>query len=274
MSLTSRVLKSGTIVSAALAVAALGSVAAGVMAQNQPPSARVFGSIRLNGANGPAGAVVTAYGGTALCGTAQGNGLYNASTSVYYVDLDSGQTACSTPGNTISFKINGQAANETVAVPAIAGSAVQLNLTGPATGVPATSTATYQTGWNIVGGPSGTTFSQASGPLYQFPAGATNYVAVPNTQAVSAGQGQWAYFTAPTTVNLTGTTTLPITVTAPAGQYIMIANPSSTQTVTVSGADIVYTFDPTVNNYVVATTLTPGHGAWVFSNAGGPITMQ
>ncbi len=278
MSLTSRVLKSSTVIAAALAIAALGSGAAGVMAQQQPPTARIFGSIKFNGAAPANGAVVTAFSGATLCGTAQGMGLFNANSSFpnqYYVDLDSSQAACSTAGNTISFKVNGQPANETVAVPALPGSAVQLNLTGPGTSTPGTTgTATYQAGYNLVGGPSGTVFSQANGPLYQLPPGASNYVAVPNTQAVSAGQGYFAYFNGPTTVNLTGTTTLPFTITAPAGQYIMIANPSSTQTVTVSGADIVYAFDPTINNYVAVTTLKPGQGAFAFSNAGSAIILQ
>jgi hypothetical protein len=273
MSLTSRVLKSGTLIAAALAVATLLGGAATVMAQASPPSARVFGSITFSGANGTSGAVVTAYSGSTLCGTAVGNGLYNG--TQYFVDLDSSQAACSTPGNTISFKINGQSANETVAVPSIQGSAVQLNLTGPASGGGTTTgTATYAPGWNLVGGPSGTVFSSASNPMYTFQAGATSYTSVPNTQPVNSGQGYWAYFTATTTVNLTGTATLPFTVSVPAGQYIQIANPSPTQTVTVSGADIVYTWDPAANNYAVSTTLKPGQGAWVFSNAGGTITMQ
>ncbi len=274
MSLVSRVFRSSTVITAALAVAALGG-SAGAMAQQQPPTARIFGTIKFNGAAPANGAVVTAFSGTTLCGTSQGIGLFNANTafpSQYYVDIDSSQAACSTAGNTISFKVNGQSANETIAVPALPGSAIQLNLTGPSTAT--TGTATYQAGWNLVGGPTGATFTQANGPLYLLPPGAANYVALPNTQAVSAGQGYWAYFNTATTVNLTGTTTLPATVTAPAGQYIMISNPSPTQTVTVTGADIVYTFDPTINNYTVATTLKPGQGAFAFSNAGGTITLQ
>jgi hypothetical protein len=99
---------------------------------------------------------------------------------------------------------------------------------------------------------------------------------VPNTQPAQAGVGYWAFFNSQTTVTLSGNTTLPFTVTAPAGQYIMIANPSATGTVTVSGADVVYTYDPTnaASPYSAVSTLQPGQGAWVYSAAGGTITMQ
>jgi hypothetical protein len=44
--------------------------------------------------------------------------------------------------------------------------------------------------------------------------------------------------------------------------------------VTISGADTVYTYDPVAGQYIAATTLKPGQGAWVLSNAGGTITLQ
>jgi large repetitive protein len=135
-------------------------------------------------------------------------------------------------------------------------------------------TATYQPGWNLVGGPAGTVFSQALNPLYNFPAGATAYVSVPNTQGVAASQGYWAYFTQTTTVSLSGSSSSSASVSAPAGQYVMIGNPSATQTLTIHGADVIYTFNPATNAYVAATTLAPGQGAWVLSNAGGTITAS
>ena len=48
-------------------------------------------------------------------------------------------------------------------------------------------TVTYQPGWNLVSGPTGTVFSQANGPLYTLPAGASAYVSVPNTTPITGG---------------------------------------------------------------------------------------
>jgi len=284
MSLTRYAIPTAIAVATGFAIAVTGGGAPSVSAQQMPPAARVFGSITFNGTSGPSGAVVTAYSGATLCGTAAGNGLYGAGTpNQYFVDIDSSISACAAAGTTITFKINGQAANETTQVPAIGGSAVSLNLTGPAAGTtPAagTATATYAPGWNIVGGPAGTTFAQALNPLYTFPANnpsAPNYQTVPNTQTLTPGQGYWAYFNSTTTVNLSGTATLLFSISIPAAQYIQIANPTTTN-VTVSGADIVYAYDPTVaasgQPYTAITTLKPGQGAWAYSNAGGTLTLR
>jgi hypothetical protein len=137
---------------------------------------------------------------------------------------------------------------------------------------------TYQPGWNLVGGPSGTAFPQANSSLYTFQAGDTNYETLPNTTGITGGRGYWAYFFAPTAVALSGNgPTLPYTVTAPAGQYIMVGNPSPTQPVTVTGADVVYTFNPATNSYQGgggSATLQPGQSAWVYSTNGGTVTIQ
>jgi PKD repeat protein len=137
---------------------------------------------------------------------------------------------------------------------------------------------TYQTGWNLVGGGTGTTFSQANGPLYTFQAGDTTYESLPNTSGITGGRGYWAYFTAPTTVALSSSgPTLPVTVTLPANQYVMVGNPSQTQTVTVSGASVVWLFDTAGNNYTgggTSASLPPGKGAWVLSTSGGTVTIQ
>jgi PKD repeat protein len=137
---------------------------------------------------------------------------------------------------------------------------------------------TYQVGWNLASGPAGTTFAQADGPLYTYQAGDTSYETVANTTPAAAGHGYWAYFTAPTTMSLAGgSATLPMSITLPAGQYVMVGNPSTTQTVTVSGAEVVYTFNTASNSYSPASgtaTLAPGQGAWVYSSAGGTVTLQ
>jgi len=273
MSLAQRVLKISTVAAAVLSIAAISGSASGVLAQSTPPVARVFGSITFNGSTNLNWATVTAYSGSTTCGTGSPDGRY--------VDIDSSNPACNRVGTVITFKVGSQWANQTFVIPDLPGSAQQVNLTGPAASQPggggaATSSATYSPGWNLAGGPAGTLFSQAAGVLYTFPAGASAYTQVPNTQPAQAGVGYWAFFNSQTTVTLSGNTTLPFTVTAPAGQYIMIANPSATSTVTVSGADVVYTYDPTnaASPYSAVSTLQPGQGAWVYSAAGGTITMQ
>jgi hypothetical protein len=147
--------------------------------------------------------------------------------------------------------------------------------TAPVTAGP---TVTYQPGWNLVGGPTGTVFSQADGPLYTMTAGGTTYTTLPNTSGVTGGDGYWAYFASATTVELSGTgTAMPNTVRLPAGQFVMIGNPSATQTVTVTGADVIYTFNSASNSYTSAgttATLSPGQAAWVYSAEGAMLTIS
>ncbi len=132
----------------------------------------------------------------------------------------------------------------------------------------------YPAGWNIVAGATGQTFPGASGPLYTFQAGDTEYEQLPQGSPIAAGRGYWAFFNAPTNVPLIASSQSSITVTAPAGQFIMVGNPSQTQTMQVRGADVVYLFDPTANNYTASTVLPPGKGAWVYSEAGATITIS
>jgi PKD repeat protein len=133
---------------------------------------------------------------------------------------------------------------------------------------------TYQPGWNIVAGPSGTVVTGNSGPLYTFQAGNTQYQILSSGTPLVAGQGYWAYFTTATTSSLPIVTPQVATVSIPAGQFVMIGNPTDT-TVTISGpADAVDTWDPVANTYRTGvTTLNPGQGAWVFSYSGGTLTL-
>jgi hypothetical protein len=43
--------------------------------------------------------------------------------------------------------------------------------------------------------------------------------------------------------------------------------------VSIQGADIAYTYDP-ASGFSRATQLQPGQGAWVYSAAGGTITLS
>src|SRR5579884_1632258 len=84
-------------------------------AQLAIPAGRVFGSLTMNGVNAPAGSVVDAYAGYAFCGETSSTGLYNG--QQYFLDLDGAVPACATPGNTLTFVVNGAPANEIAYVP-------------------------------------------------------------------------------------------------------------------------------------------------------------
>jgi PKD repeat protein len=133
----------------------------------------------------------------------------------------------------------------------------------PAPGV----SVTYQSGWNLVAAPTGSTIP-SSGPLYTFQNGNTAYQTVQSTQA---GFGYWAFFNSATTVTIPFTGPQTITRALQPGQFIMIGN-SSSSTATVTGADIVYIFSP-ATNYTQTTVLQPGQGAWAMSFNGGNVTI-
>jgi PKD repeat protein len=134
-------------------------------------------------------------------------------------------------------------------------------------------TVTYQPGWNLVSGPAGTVFTGASDPLYSAQSGETQYESIPASTAAGAGRGYWALFNAPTTVTLAGSNVNTASVTASAGQWVMLGNPSATQTLTIHNADLAITYDPVAAGYVVISTLKPGQGAFVISLDGGTITV-
>lgn len=142
------------------------------------------------------------------------------------------------------------------------------NASATITVIPTGISVTYQPGWNLIALPPGAYIPGPLGPLYTFQAGNTDYQVAQNGQS---GLGYWAYFSTPTTAVLPLTLPDSVTLQLPAGQFIMVGNPSS-KTATVSGADIVYTYSPT-DGYQATTTLQPGQGAWVFSYNGGTVTI-
>src|SRR5579875_243718 len=130
----------------------------------------------------------------------------------------------------------------------------------------------YHAGFNIVGVPSGTILSSATA-IYELSADGSSYEAVDPGQPLDGGEGYWAYFATDTTVNIPDGSNAPVSVTAPAGQWQLVGDPSGTQPATVTGADAVYTYDPVAGQYVATTRLLPGQGAWAISLRGGTITI-
>jgi hypothetical protein len=130
---------------------------------------------------------------------------------------------------------------------------------------------TYKAGWNLVGGPDGTVFNAASN-AYTLAAGDTAYESAPATTPVTAGKSYWIFFPSDTAVTLNGAGIGTLRQTLPAGQFVMVGNPSGVQAVALSGADQVLSYDP-VSGYQTVTQLAVGQGAWVLSANGGTLTM-
>ena len=142
------------------------------------------------------------------------------------------------------------------------------------TATPGCATVTYAAGYNLAGGPTGTVLNGAAA-LFTFQASDTSYRSLSPSAQLSGGIGVWAFFFSPATVTLPCVSKQTLSVTLPANHFIMVANPGDTPA-TVSGADVVDTFNPATNSYTSVTgtaTLAPGQGAWVFSAHGGTMTI-
>lgn len=129
------------------------------------------------------------------------------------------------------------------------------------------SSVAYLSGWNIIAGPTGTTPAGVLGSFYTIQSGDSSYETLSN-QSLQAGEGYWVYFPVAISSPLPPVGSQTVTVPLPAGQFVLIGNPGTTPA-TVSGADLVLTFDPGGNGYVATTTLAPGQGAWAISQSGG-----
>ena len=132
-------------------------------------------------------------------------------------------------------------------------------------------TVVYNSGWNLIGGPTGAVIAANSGPLYTYQANDAGYETIPSGTPLQGGVGYWAFFPAQTTETLPVAADAPITVPLAAGRWIMVGNPSDGATA-LSGADAVYTYSPSVG-YTQASRLGPEQGAWVFSQNGGTLSM-
>ena len=147
--------------------------------------------------------------------------------------------------------------------------------TPSATSTPGCATVSYASGWNLAGGPTGTVLTGAAGSLLTFQASDTNYETFPVSTTLSGGMGVWAFFFTPTTVTLPCVTGTTQSILLPANHFIMVGNPFD-KPATLTGAQVVDTFNPATNSYTAATgavTLGVGQGAWVFSSTGGTLII-
>ncbi|MGI8553635.1 MAG: hypothetical protein ACR2PL_23035, partial [Dehalococcoidia bacterium] len=148
-----------------------------------------------------------------------------------------------------------------------------IDVTGSSTGGPPGSGAsvTFPRGWNLVGGPADSTFLV---PLFIYDSAGGQYQTLDAGRGVKGGYGYWAFFSVPTTIAFTSNGSPSATLPIFGGQWQQVADPSATASVTVTGADVVYTYDPTGGQYNQATTLMPGQGAWVYAASDGSVQLS
>jgi subtilisin family serine protease len=238
--------------------------------------AAYYGDLQISGKDVPDGTPVEARIGGQLCGRATTTTIKGQSTFTVFVATAIEQSGCGTPDAQVVLSSNGM----TVATTTFKSAAISIVPTGaPQPIASTTSTAApaavvYRRGWNLVGVPAGTQFVGIQGPLYTLQAGDVNYAVVSAGGPIQAGSGYWVNFTADSTVTLGQDSAQEIQVQAPPGKYVMVGNPSASRAVSVTGADVVYSYDTVRAKYVAVTTLEPGQGAWAFSFSGGFITLQ
>jgi len=144
--------------------------------------------------------------------------------------------------------------------------------TAPDPAPPAT-TVTYHAGYNLVSGPRGTLFKDASGPLYSMLSGDSAYRSIPATQAAYDGYGYWAYFTQDETVQLKGGGSPFYSAVVAPHKWFLLGSDVSSGPMRVLGADAVYEYDTPNAQYRTSTTLEPGQGAWVLPDKNGLIAV-
>lgn len=131
--------------------------------------------------------------------------------------------------------------------------------------------ATYRLGWNIIGAPSGAVLPVDA---FAWDPVAGRYMVIAAGSPLKGGTGYWAFFYATQAVALPPAGVTVARVSAPAGAWVLVGNPSDVSSATVSGADALFTYDPTAGVYAAAPALPPGAGAWARSNAGGEIVIS
>ena len=138
---------------------------------------------------------------------------------------------------------------------------------------------TFPAGWNLVSLPAGTSLSGIPGPLYTFQSSDAGYETVQPAQGTRTGFGYWAYFPADTTLTLAAGTNAPTQIPLPAGQWVMLGDPSGTQWANIAGVDAAYYYDTRsgytsgLNCVAQCTNVAPSEGVWVYSAEGTTLTI-
>lgn len=132
--------------------------------------------------------------------------------------------------------------------------------------------ASYPRGWNLVGGPAGTTLTGTYGDLYTMQFKDNGYVPVAAGTALTGGLGYWAYFPSGGSAQLTAAGPCVIAVPIGAGEWVMAGNPSPFSTASIRGAERVYTYDP-ASGYRAGVTIRPGQAAWAYSSVKSTVAV-
>jgi Matrixin len=136
------------------------------------------------------------------------------------------------------------------------------------------SSVTYHAGYNLVAGPRGTAFAGASGPVFTYLPGDSDYRSIPSSQPSYDSYGYWAYFPRDTTVQLSGDGAPFYSAIASPGQWFLIGNESGSSPMrVVAGATTVYIYDPVSGQYKTSDTIPVGQGAWVSAGRDGFIAV-
>ncbi len=129
----------------------------------------------------------------------------------------------------------------------------------------------YAAGWNLVALPSGTLLPAGIGPAYTLSQDGSAYEQVAAGGAIG-GRALLIYFPQDTTLTLGPSAAETSRTLAPAGQTVLVGNPSSQATLGIGGADAAYSYDP-LHGYTTVTSLAPGQGALVQVGAAGSVTL-
>lgn len=143
-----------------------------------------------------------------------------------------------------------------------------LSLTPSATAQTTGSTVTYAAGWNMAGGPTGTSFAPAA-YFYSWQNGA--YVDV-TSRAATACQGYWAYFNNPTSVVLPATQPVATQACPLLTGWNLIGNPFGVDAVLPAGVT-AYHWNPQRSAYDIVSSLHPGEAVWVYGDTPGALTL-
>lgn len=120
---------------------------------------------------------------------------------------------------------------------------------------------TYPPGWNLVSGPDGSTLTGAEGLLYTLQPGDSDYQAVPASNALRGCWGYWAFFPDGGSLNPSSDTADRCDVPTLPGQWVMLGNPTATQTLRFAGIDQALSYSPG-GGYQATQALAPGQGAF------------
>jgi hypothetical protein len=126
----------------------------------------------------------------------------------------------------------------------------------------------YAPGWNMVGGPTGTTFTGASG-LDTFAGG--SYSSAPPTVSNPCA-GMWAYFADPTVVALPASTGPAVTCPLAPG-WNLVGNPFSGSALVPPGT-VAYHWNPDTARYDIVSSIPPGASVWINSAGASTVTLQ